>query len=114
VAASQAGSAFVARRTRDLDLIFALQFQRTVNRDNAVSFQNLSLQIEAVRSHLHLLRTKVGAVYGNKFVLARQRAAVSSPAGQIPAKSECVRWLVVFALCEILRAAIVEPKNLIV
>src|SRR5271169_3974247 len=49
VAAAQAGSAFVARRTGDLDLIFALQFQRTVNRDNTVSFQNLKLQIEAVR-----------------------------------------------------------------
>src|SRR5271169_153394 len=49
VAAAQAGSAFVARRTGDLDLIFALQFQRTVNRANTVSFQNLTLQIEAVR-----------------------------------------------------------------
>jgi hypothetical protein len=32
-----------------LDLIFALQFQRTVNRDNTVSIQNLRLQIEPVR-----------------------------------------------------------------
>src|SRR5450755_2138066 len=47
--AAQSGSAFVARRSRDLDLIFALQFERTVNRDNTVSFQNLRLQIEAVR-----------------------------------------------------------------
>jgi len=43
------GSAFVRRSRRDLDLIFALQFQRTVNRDNTVSTQNLRLQIEAVR-----------------------------------------------------------------
>src|SRR5436189_1464420 len=49
VRAPQAGSAFVARRSRDLDLIVSLQFERTVNRDNTVSFQNLSLQIEAVR-----------------------------------------------------------------
>src|SRR2546428_12130678 len=49
VRAPQAGSAFVPRRSRDLDLIFSLQFERTVNRDNTVSFQNLSLQIEAVR-----------------------------------------------------------------
>jgi len=49
VRAAQAGNAFVARRSRDLDLIFALQFERTVNRDNTVSFQHLSLQIEAVR-----------------------------------------------------------------
>jgi hypothetical protein len=33
----------------DLDLIFALQYQRTVNRDNTVSIQNLQLQIEPVR-----------------------------------------------------------------
>jgi len=49
VPASQRGSAFVRRSSRDLDLIFALQFQRTVNRDNTVSIQNLRLQIEAVR-----------------------------------------------------------------
>jgi hypothetical protein len=41
--------AFVRRSSRDLDLIFALQFERTVNRDNSVSIQNLSLQIESVR-----------------------------------------------------------------
>ncbi len=48
VRAAQPGSAFVPRHSRDLDLIFALQFERTVNRDNTVSFQNLTLQIEAV------------------------------------------------------------------
>src|SRR5436309_5292433 len=46
---AQPGSAFMPGRSRDLDLIFALQFERTVNRDNTVSFQNLNLQIEAVR-----------------------------------------------------------------
>jgi hypothetical protein len=49
VRSEQPGTAFVACRRRDLDLIFALQFQRTVNRDNTVSVQNLCLQIEAVR-----------------------------------------------------------------
>jgi hypothetical protein len=49
VAAAQRGSAFVRRSSRDLDLIFALQFERTVNRDNTVSIQNLRLQIEPVR-----------------------------------------------------------------
>ena len=33
VRAAQAGSAFMPGRSRDLDLIFALQFERTVNRD---------------------------------------------------------------------------------
>jgi hypothetical protein len=50
VAPAQRGSAFVTcPRSQDLDLIFALQFERTVNRDNTVSFQNLQLQIERVQ-----------------------------------------------------------------
>ena len=49
VPAGQRGSAFVRRSSRDLDLIFALVFERTVNRDNTVSLQNLHLQIEPVR-----------------------------------------------------------------
>ncbi len=49
VAAAQRGNAFLACRRRDLGLVFSLQFERAVNRDNTVSFQNLSLQIEAVR-----------------------------------------------------------------
>jgi transposase len=49
VAPAQRGSAFVACPcSKDLDLIFALQWERTVNRDNTVSFQNLQLQIERV------------------------------------------------------------------
>jgi transposase len=49
IAATQRGKAFVSRTSRDLDLIFSLQFERMVNRDNTVSFQNLTLQIEPVR-----------------------------------------------------------------
>ena len=49
VPAAQRGSAFVRRSSKDLDLIFALQFERTVNRDITVSVQNLRLQIEPVR-----------------------------------------------------------------
>ena len=45
----QAGSAFVPCRRADLDHIFSLQWQRTVNRDNTVSFDHLHLQIEPVR-----------------------------------------------------------------
>ena len=49
VAPAQRGNAFLAcPRSKDLDLIFSLQFERTVNRDNTVSFQNLQLQIERV------------------------------------------------------------------
>jgi transposase len=51
VAAAQPGSAFVPYRgtNQDLERIFSLHFERTVNRDNTVSFQNLTLQIEPVR-----------------------------------------------------------------
>ena len=48
VVPAQRGNAFVPCRSRDLQRIFSLQFERTVNRDNTVSFQNLSLQIERV------------------------------------------------------------------
>src|SRR5256712_13284304 len=41
--AAQSGSAFVARRSRVLDLIFSLQVERPVNRDNTVSFEKLNL-----------------------------------------------------------------------
>src|ERR1700730_15622561 len=49
IAPRQRGNAFVPCRSRDLERIFSLQFERNVNRDNTVSFQNLSLQIERVR-----------------------------------------------------------------
>ena len=46
--AAQSGTAFTRCGRRDLDRVFSLQFERTVNRDNTVSWQNLSLQIERV------------------------------------------------------------------
>jgi transposase len=104
VAAAQRGNAFLACRRRDLDRVFSLQFERAVNRDNTVSFQNLSLQIEAVRwrgtlagcqvtvhQHLdgtlslthgpHLLGryTAEGAAQGAKKIPARR--AVEKPRG---------------------------------
>jgi hypothetical protein len=48
VPAAQRGTALVACPRRDLNLIFSLQFERSANRDNTVSFQNLILQIERV------------------------------------------------------------------
>lgn len=48
VAPAQRGTAFVPCRRKDLDLIFSLHFQRAVNQDNTVTFQNLTLQIERV------------------------------------------------------------------
>ena len=49
VPAAERGSAFVRVSTQDLDRVFSLQFERTVNRDNTVSFQNRKLQIAPVR-----------------------------------------------------------------
>jgi len=49
IAPAEKGSAFVPCRTRDLQRVFSLQFERTVNRDNTVSFFNRTLQIQPVR-----------------------------------------------------------------
>src|SRR5215469_4267539 len=48
VPAAQKGTAFIPRSSKDLDLIFSVHSQRMVNRDNTVSLQNLTLQIEPV------------------------------------------------------------------
>ncbi len=53
VKAEDSGSAFVPVQPYiDLDLIFSIKTERTVNYDNTVSFENLSLQIEP--SHLRV------------------------------------------------------------
>jgi len=49
VPAAERGSAFLPHRGQDLERVFSLQWERTVNRDNTVSFQNLTLQIEGVK-----------------------------------------------------------------
>ncbi len=48
VPAAQRGTAFTVCPRRDPDLIFSLQFERTVGRDNTVSFQHMALQIDKV------------------------------------------------------------------
>lgn len=47
--AAQKGSAFVRTRRRDLDWIFSIQHQRTVNQDNTIALDNRILQIEKSR-----------------------------------------------------------------
>ena len=49
VAAAQKGSAFVRLRRRDLDWIFSLQHERTVNNDNTVEWNNRILQLNQTR-----------------------------------------------------------------
>lgn len=44
--AAQRGTAFVPLRRKDLDLVFALQHERIVARDNTVSFANQTWQLE--------------------------------------------------------------------
>ena len=49
VAAEGKGSAFIKTRRKDLDLIFSIQRQRTVNQDNTVMLDNRVFQIEKTR-----------------------------------------------------------------
>lgn len=46
VPATQSGNAFVAIGSQDLDRIFSIQHERTVNKDNTVHLANMVLQIE--------------------------------------------------------------------
>jgi transposase len=46
VAASERGTAFVPLRRKDLDLVFSIQHERVVARDNTVSFANKVWQLE--------------------------------------------------------------------
>src|SRR5260370_5535067 len=46
VAAVERGTAFVPMRRKDLDLVFSLQFERVVARDNTVSFANRIWQLQ--------------------------------------------------------------------
>ena len=46
VAAVERGTAFVPMRRKDIDLVFSLQFERVVARDNTVSFANRCWQLE--------------------------------------------------------------------
>src|SRR4030095_7019510 len=49
VTAALPGTAFVPLGSRDLDSIFSIQHERTVNKDNTVRLANMVLQIEPTR-----------------------------------------------------------------
>ena len=57
--ASQRGTAFVPLRRKDLDLIFALQHERVVARDNTVSFANQVWQLERCKLRATLAGCRV-------------------------------------------------------
>ncbi len=104
VAPSQRGTAFTRCARRDLERVFSVQYERTVNRDNTVTLQNLVLQIEPVGwratlagcnvvVHQHLDAT-VSISYGphrlgrytslgEAMPLAGPRAVEKTPAGKV-------------------------------
>ena len=47
--AAEKGSAFVRARRKDLDWIFSLQHERTVNQDNTISLENRVFQLQKTR-----------------------------------------------------------------
>ena len=57
--ASQRGTAFVPLRRKDLDLVFALQHERIVARDNTVSFANQVWQLERCKLRATLAGCRV-------------------------------------------------------
>src|SRR5712692_9621746 len=57
--ASQPGTAFVPLRRKDLDLVFALQHERIVARDNTVSFANKVWQLERCKLRATLAGCRV-------------------------------------------------------
>jgi hypothetical protein len=59
VAAAAKGSAFVRTRRKDLEWVFSIQHERTVNGDNTISLDNRILQIEKARWRNTLAGCKV-------------------------------------------------------
>ncbi|MFL6305066.1 MAG: ISNCY family transposase [Candidatus Sulfotelmatobacter sp.] len=49
VCAAEKGSAFVRARRKDLDWVFSLQHERTVNQDNTISLENRVFQLDKTR-----------------------------------------------------------------
>jgi len=59
VPASEKGTAFVPLRRKDLDLVFSLQHERVVARDNTVSFANRVWQLERSKLRATLVGCRV-------------------------------------------------------
>jgi len=59
VKAAERGTAFVSARRKDLDLVFSLQHERVVARDNTVSFANRSWQLERAKFRRSLAGCRV-------------------------------------------------------
>ncbi len=59
VPAAAKGSAFVRTRRKDLEWVFSIQHERTVNGDNTISLDNRIIQIEKTRWRNTLAGCKV-------------------------------------------------------
>jgi transposase len=88
VAAAGKGSAFVRTRRKDLDWVFSIQHERTVNPDNTIALDNRILQIEKTRWRNTLSGCKV-TVYellnGNTVVRFGPHEVARWAPGSLPA-----------------------------
>jgi hypothetical protein len=94
VAPSQTGSAFVRTPRKDLEWVFSLQHERTVNQDNTLALDNRILQIEKTRWRNTLAGCKV-TVYehlnGTLVVRFGPHEVARFEAGALPAKQPKAR-----------------------
>lgn len=88
------GNAFVRTRRKDLDWVFSIQHERTVNPDNTIALDNRVLQIEKTRWRNTLSGCKV-TVYemlnGKVVVRFGPHEVASFEPGNLPARSPKVR-----------------------
>ena len=94
VAAAGKGSAFVRTRRKDLDWVFSIQHERTVNQDNTIALDNRILQIEKSRWRNTLSGCKV-TVYellnGKIVVRFGPHEVAQFELGDLPPKQSKVR-----------------------
>jgi transposase len=94
VPAAGKGSAFVRTRRKDLDWVFSIQHERTVNQDNTIALDNRILQIEKTRWRNTLSGCKV-TVYellnGKMVVRFGPHEVARFEPGNLPPKQSKVR-----------------------
>jgi hypothetical protein len=95
--AQEEGTAFVQNIYGNIDDILCEQYQRTVGKDNCVSFEGLKLQIPAVKDRLHFVKAEVRvhrypdqrlAVFHGPRLLAKYEPD-GRPVGSVPT---CEEW----------------------
>ena len=88
VAAEGTGSAFLRSRRRDLDAVFSIQHERTVNRDNTVVVDNRILQIRKTRWRNTLVGCAVivqERLDGTVIIVYGPHEVARYPASELPA-----------------------------